>query len=154
MTPRFGPYGRIQILKAEVNRLIDLLLENPASDPSGWHPAIDVLDGEREVVVRVELPGVRAQDLQLELDSGILRLRGYKGRLASEPGARRFHLMERFIGAFGAAVEIPQPVDPRRVRAVLHQGILTVSFPKLDDRRHQTFVIEVEEHEQEDRGHE
>ncbi len=152
MSPRFGPYGRIQILKAEVNRLIDLLLENPASDSSGWHPAVDVLDGRKEVVVRVELPGVKAQDLHIDLGDGILHIRGYKGRLGSEPGARRFHLMERFIGAFGVAVEIPQPVDPSGVRAVLHQGVLTISFPRLDDRRHQAFAIEVEE--QEDRGHE
>jgi len=154
MTPRFGPYGRIQILKAEVNRLIDLLLESPASDSSGWHPAVDVLDGRRKVVVRVELPGVKARDLRVDLVEGILRIRGYKGRLSSEPGARRFHLMERFIGAFGVAVEVPQPVDPSHVRAVLHQGVLTISFPRLDDRRQQTFVIEVEEEEQEDRDHE
>jgi len=152
MNPRFGPYGRIQVLKAEVNRLIDLLLEDPTSDSSGWHPAVDVLDGRNEVVVRVELPGVNANELQLDLDDGILHIRGYKGRLGSEPGARRFHLMERFIGAFGVAVEIPQPVDPSRVRAVLHQGVLTITFPRLEDRRHQAFAIDVEE--QEDRAHE
>ncbi len=152
MSPRFGPYGQIQVLKAEVNRLIDLLLDEPGGESSGWYPAVDVLDEGGEITVRIELPGVKAKDLRVELGDGILQIRGYKGRLESEPGARRFHLMERFIGAFSVAVEIPQPVDPSGVRAVLGQGVLSVTFPRLDDRRHQAFTIEVEE--QEDRGHE
>ncbi len=145
MMPRFGPYGRIQILKAEVNRLIDLLLEEPVAGSPGWHPPVDILDGASELSVVVELPGVEADDLTVEFRHHILMIRGGKRRLESEPQARRYHLMERFIGAFQVAVEIPQPVDPAAAEAVLAQGILTVTFPRLDDRRDQPFTLTVKE---------
>jgi len=145
MMPRFGPYGRIQILRAEVNRLIDLLLEEPVSGSPGWHPPVDILDGATELSVVVELPGVTADDLVIEFRHRVLSIRGGKRRLESEPTARRYHLMERFIGTFQVTVEIPQPVDPAEARAVLSQGILTVTFPRLDDRRDQPFTLTVKE---------
>jgi len=151
VSPRFGPYGKIQILKAEVNRLIDLLLEEPSSVGPGWHPPVDVVDRPEGITVQVEVPGVAAQDVTAEVAEGVLTIRGIKRRLASEPPARRFHLMERYIGAFQLTVELPQPVDPADAGATLSQGILTITLPRLEDRRRRSFVIRVadpkEEHD-------
>ncbi len=151
MTPRFGPYGKIQILKAEVNRLIDLLLEEPASAGTGWHPPVDVVGRPEGITVQVEVPGVAAADVTAELAEGVLTIRGVKRRLASEPPARRFHLMERYIGAFQLTIELPQPIDPAGASASLSQGILTITLQRLDDRRHRSFIIRVadvkEEHD-------
>lgn len=145
MTRRFGPYGRIQVLKAEVNRLVDLLLEGPATNSPGWLPPVDIIDRPDGVTVTVEVPGLKAGDLSLELVSGLLTIRGTKRRLASEPPARRFHLMERFIGSFQVAVDLPHPIDPARGKATLRHGVLTVVFPRVEDRRQQPFVIPVTE---------
>lgn len=145
MTRRFGPYGRIQILKAEVNRLVDLLLEGPTTSGPGWLPPVDIIDCPNGVTVTVEVPGLTAEDLAVEFTSGLLTIRGTKRRLASEPPARRFHLMERFIGSFQVAVDLPHPIDPARGKATLRQGVLTIVFPRLEDRRQQPFMIPVTE---------
>lgn len=145
MTRRFGPYGRIQVLKAEVNRLVDLLLEGPATSGPGWLPPVDIIDRPTAVTVTVEVPGLRAGDLSVEFVSGLLTVRGTKRRLASEPPARRFHLMERFIGSFQVAIDLPRPIDPARGKATLRHGVLTIVFPRLEDRRQRPFMIPVTE---------
>jgi len=150
VSPRFGPYGQIEILKAEVNRLINLLLEGPGGGSQSWQPPVDIIDGPRDVVVQVEVPGLTASDLQVAFVDRRLVVSGAKRRLATEPRARRFHLMERFIGSFHVAVEVVQPVDPARATARLERGVLIVTLPRLDDRRHRPFEIPVQEERSDD----
>ncbi len=145
MSPRIGPYGQLEVLKAEVNRLINLLLENPSEAEHGWQPPIDVIDGPHELQIQVELPGVTTSDLTVVFYEQRLTISGVKRRLRSEPRGEKFHLMERFIGSFQVSIEIVQPVDPGRAHARLTRGILTVVFPRVDDRRHRRFEIPVDE---------
>jgi len=145
VSPRIGPYGQLEILKAEVNRLINLLLENPTEGDRGWQPPVDVIDGPHDLQIQIELPGLTASDIKVAFTDQRLTVSGVKRRLATEPRGERFHLMERFIGSFQVSVEIVQPVDPARARATLERGILTVIFPRVDDRRHHTFNIPVDE---------
>ena len=145
MSPRLVPYGQIELLRAEVNRLIDLLLEAGSPGGAGWQPAIDLVEHDQEVVVQMELPGATPDDLSVELRDEVLVIRGRKRRLPTEPPARRFHLMERFIGTFRVEVTLPDPVDPGGAEAVLDQGLLTVRLPRLVDRRHRIHPIPVRE---------
>ncbi len=154
MSPRLVPYGQIELLKAEVNRLIDLLLESGSGPGAGWQPAVDMVAAGESVLVQVELPGVTAADLTVEVQDERLVVRGHKRRLPSEPQARRFHLMERFIGTFRIEVELPEPVNPTGAEAELEQGLLTVRLPLLVDKRHQRHQIAVRERGREGAEHE
>ncbi len=145
MSPRIGPYGQLEILKAEVNRLINLLLENPSEGEHGWQPPVDVIDGPKDLQIQIELPGLSASDVKVVFTEQRLTVSGIKRRLATEPRGEKFHLMERFIGSFQVSVEIVQPVDPGRARATLERGILTVVLPRVDDRRHRSFEIPIHE---------
>jgi HSP20 family molecular chaperone IbpA len=74
-----------------------------------------------------------------------LMVRGSKPRLPGEGPAGRFHLAERFIGPFSVSVDLTLPVQPARGSARLQQGVLTVTLPKLVDRRHRHHRIPVED---------
>lgn len=150
MCPRLVPYGEIELLKAEVNRLIELLLRT-GERGAGWHPAVDVMEEEGGMVVQVELPGVRGEDVEVGLKDRTLIVRGAKRRLDREPVPRRFHLMERFIGSFELTVELPEPADPRGARASLEDGVLTVRLPRLLEKRHRVHPISVVENREEGR---
>jgi HSP20 family protein len=145
MSPHGGSYGRIHQLRSEVNRLIDLLLEEPSTPGPNWQPPVDLIEREDAFEVQVELPGVAADEIQVELRDLVLTVRGTKQRLPSEPTARRFHLMERFIGAFQLSVELPRPIDPSRTTARLANGVLSVTLPRVADRRHRSFTITIAE---------
>jgi HSP20 family protein len=145
MTPAGGPFGRIHSLRTELNRLLELLLEDPVSSPSTWLPPVDLVEREDRLEAQVELPGVKASELALELVDQKLVVRGSKARLSSEPPGGRFCLMERFIGPFAVTVELPHPVQPDASSARLQHGVLTVRLPRLVERRHRRFPIPVDD---------
>ncbi len=150
MSPRLVPYGEIELLKAEVNRLIEILLRTTERGAE-WHPAVDVFEEDGGVIVQVELPGVEAHELEVGLMDRSLIVRGTKRRLEGEPAPRRYHLMERFIGKFQLTVELPEPADPRTARAELEDGVLTVRLPRLVEQRHRMHTIPVVENREEGR---
>ena len=90
-------------------------------------------------------PGKGPAYQQVELKDLVLEIRGTKKRLESEPAARRFHLMERFMGSFQLSVELPRPIHPSQSTAELRHGMLIVTLPKVVDRRHRSFVIPIVE---------
>jgi HSP20 family protein len=145
MSPPTGSYGHIHHLRAEINRLIDLLLEEPTSPTANWQPPLDMVEHEDGFEVRIELPGVQADDLQLELRDLTLHVRGTKARLASEPPGQRFHLMERFMGSFTIRIDLPRPILPAKSSARLCDGLLVVTLPRLVERRHRTHTIPIVE---------
>jgi HSP20 family protein len=145
MSPPRGSYGQLHQLRAEVNRLIDLLLEEPSSPAPDWQPPLDLVERDDGYELQVELPGFRTDDIQIELKGQILSIRGSKKRLATEPPGRRFHLMERFIGSFNLSLELPRPILPAESSARLEQGVLIVSMPRIVERRHRPYTIPVQE---------
>ncbi len=143
MSRRLTPYGEIELLKAEVNRLIELLVQSGQGTGSDWHPAVDVMEESEAFIVQIELPGILAEDLEVRLKDRSLLIRGRKIRLSNEPCACRFNLMERFIGNFGMTVDLPEPADPQRAEAELENGVLTVRLAKLMEKRHRVHPIPV-----------
>ena len=138
-------YGHLHRLRVQVNQLIELLLNQPVSQTSEWQPPVDLVESSDGFEVRIDVPGLQREQLQLELRDQLLMVRGKKERLSSEPPSRRFFLMERFFGTFLMEVEIPHAVHPRKAEARLHQGVLSVTLPRLEDKRHRTFTIPISE---------
>lgn len=147
MRSPLGSYADLQVLKVEVNRLIDRLIKGTPSPTTEWRPPVDLLESGSGFVLQIGVPGVAARDLEVSLHPDRIEVRGRKDRLASEPQARRFYLMERFIGHFQVAVGLPTEVDSSRVRATLGEGVLTVHLPRAASRAHRPITINVSEEE-------
>ncbi len=100
-----------------------------ARDGDSVAPALDVHDEESQYVVRVELPGIDAKEVALELDGNLLVLSGTKQEEKSgkEDGTR---WTERRFGAFRRALELPAPVVADGVKATADKGVLTITLPK------------------------
>ena len=148
MRSPLGSYGDLQILKVEINRLIDRLVKGAPAASTDWQPPADVLECGRAVVVQIGVPGLAREDLEVQLHLDRLEVRGRKDRLASEPHARRFHLMERYIGQFHLAVKLPSAVQADGAEASLSDGVLTVTLPRLADQPPEPRIITV--HEEDD----
>ncbi len=94
-----------------------------------WQPDADVFETEKAVVVRVELAGVRGDDLRVSVDGETLRISGV--RMASEPvKVQRLHQMEIAAGPFERRLRIPIAFQREVVTAQLADGFLTVTLPK------------------------
>ena len=105
----------------------DLFSEVPLS--SGWVPSVDITEGEKEVALRVEIPGVEAGNIDVSINGNILTLQGEKREEHEESNEQYFH-SERAFGSFRRSLELPANVDPEQVSAEHKNGVLTIRIQK------------------------
>jgi HSP20 family protein len=145
MTRSFGPLLEVARIQSEINRLFDNLLDLGAGDKEGetWVPNADILEGQDSLIVKVELPGVRLEDLDVHVSSGNIIISGEKQRpeLGGHP---EFRLAERSFGAFRRVIQLGLPVNTRLAEATLKNGLLRICFPKVPNRRGEAVPIRVE----------
>ena len=106
-------------------------LDRFAPGSAAWAPPIDVHETSGEYVITAEVPGVRREDIQINVSNGMLQLSGVR-REDAVP-CEQYHRVERGHGAFSRTFQLPLPVDSERVAADLRDGVLTVVCPKAAD---------------------
>ncbi|MEM9702759.1 MAG: Hsp20/alpha crystallin family protein [Planctomycetota bacterium] len=125
-------------VRSEVERLVETALNQGerALDAVGIkpprkapNPPFDLTDSPSEVVVRVDLPGVKPGEVSVDLSGSVLTVAGSLPAFPPAPGATTT-LGERPHGAFSRSVSLPAAVDPAGVRAELQHGLLTVTLAK------------------------
>lgn len=102
---------------------------NGDAEATAWTPSCDVLEDKDELKIVLELPGVRPEDLKINLENRILTVRGEKKALAEQNG-ERWHRYERAYGSFERSFTLPVTVDPDRVQATVEHGVLILTLPK------------------------
>jgi HSP20 family protein len=95
--------------------------------PGTWVPAVDVLETEGSFLLCAELPGVRREDIHLEVRDRWLEISGRRQPLGE---SRNFLRMERSYGPFRRAFELTSPVDSDGITAAFRRGVLNVFVPK------------------------
>lgn len=92
-------------------------------------PKLDVTETETEVHVTAELPGLKEEDISVELTGDVLRISGEK-RDEREEKKHNFHRVERSFGRFERVVPLPSEVDRDKVAATFKNGVLSITAPK------------------------
>lgn len=119
-------------IRKEMDRLFDRLWEPDGFEVTmagDWVPKLEVSETKDTVTARAEVPGIDPKDIQVTLEGQLLTIRGEKTREREEKD-ERFYRMERGFGTFVRTVRLPAPVDPMKVKATFHNGVLKVTMPK------------------------
>lgn len=106
-------------------------------------PNLDVYSSPVEVVVEVEMPGVRKEDIEVTLLEDILTIKALKYECFDEDKVN-YVCMERAFGRILRKVEIPFPVDTSRMKAVYKRGVLTVRIPRIEEKRGSAKKVPIE----------
>ena len=117
----------------------------PAATPAkgtSYMPRMDVFEKDNTLVYKAELPGLKREDVQVELDNGYLVIRG-ESKAEQEVKEDAFYRMERNYGSFYRAVAVPFEITPEQVKATLTDGVLEVQIPKPADTKPQAKTIPV-----------
>jgi HSP20 family protein len=136
----------LAMLQQEVNELFQRLsiLDRTERLPgSEWSPAVDVFELRDRLVVIVEVPGLAPETLKVAFRDRSLLLTGDRRAPRVGSGAR-FHCLERPHGKFERTIPLDLPVDVAAARATLQGGVLTVTLPRLRERRGRESVIPIE----------
>src|SRR5881392_2497597 len=103
---------------------------------SGWSPALDLYQNNDNVIVRVELPGMRKEDIEISLQDGMLTIGGERKSETGDNGAgEKAARTERFTGKFRRSITLPTRVDSNKVNATYKDGLLTVTLPKAEEAK-------------------
>jgi HSP20 family protein len=146
MTGRYASLYLLSRFQAELDRLLQEAVGLPESEleVGEWQPAVDIVETGASILILVEVPGFSAADLAVEVKGQLLVLSGIKPKPA--PGEDiKFHCLERSQGRFGREIQLFWPVNSHRGTARLAEGLLTIEFPKISDKRQAARRLEVEE---------
>ena len=93
-----------------------------------WIPAMDLVEGDDDLVLRADLPGMSEDDVNIEIKDGVLTISGER-RAEHEEKGEGFHRVERAFGRFSRSLSLPEGVDPEKVEAKFADGVLEVRVP-------------------------
>lgn len=93
-----------------------------------WLPAIDVEEKDGNYIVKADLPGLKKEDIHIELKEGCLTLRGERNE-EHEEKKRRYRRIERTYGSFERSFRVPEGVTEKDIHAKYHDGVLELSIP-------------------------
>jgi HSP20 family protein len=98
------------------------------SERNVW-PAIDIADSENEITVKAEVPGCKAEDIDISVHGSTLTISGEK-KAEEEKKEKGYYHLERSYGSFRRELGLPNDVDPSKVEASCKNGVLTITLPK------------------------
>jgi HSP20 family protein len=130
---RFNPFAEVTSLRDQINRLFDDVSQPRGEAQQGspsrmWAPLVDVSENENELAVRLDLPGVDRDSVDVQLSGETLSIRGER-RFERREGESYIHL-ERPFGTFQRTFNLSVPVQSDKVNASYKEGVLTVTLPK------------------------
>ena len=141
---RYRPFGRTMSVSEEMSQMLDSFLgsSNPnASTALRWSPPVDVRETETGFTVRVEVPGVAKDQIQVNLTNNTLTVRGEKKQVVDEAKGE-WHHVERTWGSFERSITLPVRVDGDKITARYQDGVLEITVPKSDEAKPREIRIE------------
>ena len=96
---------------------------------AGWRPSLDLYETSDELIVLVDLAGIKPKDVEVVVDGDTVRLRGTRNR-PSEKTVNRVHHMEIDFGPFSHSFRLPVPIDPEGTSSNYRDGFLVINLPK------------------------
>lgn len=119
-------------------RMQQVLGSFDGEETMGWSPAVEVVETDEEMTLTAEIPGVRPEDVEVEVEGQTLSIHGEKKVSRDEEkteGERSFRLWERQYGEFSRSFSLPGSIDSDRIEAEFRDGILMVHMPKTAEAR-------------------
>lgn len=138
---RWDPWGELAALQRDVGELFNRTTPETRRPGGNPVPPIDAFRTEDGLVVRVELPGMKHDDVDVSVDDGALTISGERqvdGSVAEDAWLRR----ERPIGAFQRSFSLPEGTDPEKIEASFDNGLLELHIPHPPERRPHRVQIE------------
>lgn len=134
----------MQALRHQMNEMFEQGGRDSGDEnvPRTWAPAVDVMENETEIVLHAELPGMKKDEIDIQLTGDTLTIRGERKRTSTQRG-ENFHRIERQYGAFGRTFEVETPIDAASVSASYEEGVLTVRLPKQQEVKSRQIEIQV-----------
>ncbi len=138
---RGGVFDELGRMQQHMLRLADALQTRPGwRETAGVFPAVNLTETKDGFFIRAELPGVKADALDIQVTGRNLSVIGER-KIASEEKGARYHRREREGGKFSRVIGLPGDIDADKVTAKLENGMLTISVPKAETAKPKQIAV-------------
>ena len=136
-----SPFEELERMRREMDLLNSGLSRGPFAEPSaGVFPLMNVTEDGNSYYVRAELPGLKADELDISVTGDTLSISGER-KLAAVDENAQYHRREREAGTFSRIVRLPGQIDTGKVEARCADGVLTVILPKAESAKPKQITI-------------
>lgn len=130
---RWGPAREMMSLREAMDHLLNDAVTRPLGPKDEWTvPAIDMYQTDDNVVIQAAIPGIKADEVQINVTGDLLTIRG-EVRHQEDKVEKAWYIHEQRWGAFERSVALPTAVVSDKAAAEFENGILTVTLPKAED---------------------
>ena len=139
------PFGELSSLRREMDKLWDRSLgETPfgRTFPEMWSPSVDIAETKDNFVVKAELPGLEAKDVNVSISGDILTIKGEK-KAEEEEKDEHYHRIERYSGSFQRVFQLSSGVKADKIEANFDKGVLKVTLPKVEEAKKKEIEVKV-----------
>jgi HSP20 family protein len=108
-----------------------------------WKPTSDVIEKKDEFLVKVEIPGVKKEDIKVELVNNLLNISGER-KSHTEVKEENYTCIESFSGSFSRSFQLPDGIEESKIKVKLEDGVLNLNIPKPEKQKPKSIPITVQ----------
>jgi HSP20 family protein len=145
---RYDPFKEMDDMQSRLARIFGL---TPARTEDGgkelmtvteWSPSVDIIEDEKEWLVKTDLPEVKKEDVKVTVENGVLTITGER-KFEKEEKDKKYHRIERSYGTFMRSFTLPDGADGSKVNADFKDGVLKVHLPKSEKAKPKSVEVKV-----------
>jgi HSP20 family protein len=136
-----SPFGELERMRKDMDRLTESISRGVWGEPgAGVFPLMNVTEDKDNYHIRAELPGIRAEELDISITADTLSISGER-KIAAEDEKAQYHRREREAGRFSRIVTLPGQVNAGKAEARCADGVLTVVLPKAEEAKPRQITV-------------
>jgi HSP20 family protein len=132
-----------EMLKGFAPMLGRAAVTRPLEGMHEFMPLADIVEHEKEYLIKIDLPEVPKEDVKVLFEDGVLTVKGER-KVEKEVKGEKVHRTERYFGAFERSFVLPEDIDPKMIRAEARDGVLVVHMPKVDVPKARPLAITIQ----------
>ena len=141
---KWEPFRDLMAMQDRMTRLIDETFSRIWKEDMAqgvWSPPVDILERGDEVVVKVDLPGVTQNEIDIRVEEGTLTIQGER-KFVKESSEENYVQIERPYGTFRRTFSIPRTIDQESIKASYKDGVLRIILPRKQEIQPKQIVVE------------
>ena len=150
---KWQPFKELSTIRQQMDRLFEDMLSINDRDWMGlhsmggmWTPAVEINETDKEIVLKAEIPGIDAQDLDVEVGEERVTIAGeHKEEKSSEDQDKNYFHSEFHYGKFQRVVPLPMAIKTDQIKSDFKHGVLTLTLPKLEDAPKKVVKVNLED---------
>jgi HSP20 family protein len=140
---RFDPFRDVLALQNRMNSIFQEFNRGDGDvSTAAFVPPVDVYEDEHKIVLKLEVPGMKESDLDIQLENNVLTVKGER-KFEQEEKEENFHRIERRYGSFYRSFTIPNTVNPESVKASYEAGILKLDLEKRAEAKPKQIKVQI-----------